>query len=334
MQKPKTQVPKKDSALQTARRDPGDSGAPGLFRHFDRSTKVAYKINDEAIYVMHALTAKDREDGKIEAYRPRLRDGKKIPVKVNTGYHVKYTYDKVVLEFIVAEGLEWLDLKVYKGLLAMAYANGKIVDSKSTGAVHQAIFKGFDYTGDGNEFIFAIGSYRDLARAIGYTGSIGGSTILNIKQSIARLQRVQIVSTTAKEVESFSMISYVTLNITSEQVTVGLNPRVVECLKNGNNSGFTHLDLTELRQIDCAVTGLIHAKLEALIGPGKSHTCSIESLFKQVWGEPLDMASSTHRMRLPAIRVATSEIGALGWDVAEYRTNYWRFTRPSLKNLP
>lgn len=328
MIKPK-KAAKPESRMQVARRDPGEAGAPGLFRHFDRRSKEPYIINGLPVFEKHALTKEDRKNGIIEPYKNRLRDGKPIPITKNRGYNVQSSFDSVTLLFEIAEGLEWLDLKVYKGLLAMAYLDGITVDSDAEEARHKEVHEGFGYEGAGKRIsILAVGGYRDLARAIGYTGAIGGATVTNIKESINRLGRVRVKLTTRNEETSFNMISFSSLK--AEKLTIGLNLRVVECLRNGNASGFTHIDLAELRQIDCAVTGLIHAKLEAFNSPGGTHAYSLLTLFEHVWAEKLDMTKSKHRMRLPVIRAAADKIGDLGWIVDQYRTDIWRFTRPKI----
>lgn len=286
-------------------------------------------INGVPVFEKHALTKKDRDNGIIEPYRHRLREGKTIPVTKNGAYNVKWSFDAVTLLFEVAEGLEWLDLKVYKGLLAMAYLDGVTVDSDTKEASHKEVHDGFKYNGAGKpESVIAVGGYRDLARAIGYTGTIGGATVTNIKESINRLGRVRVRVTTRVEEASFNMISFSSLK--AKKLTIGLNLRVAECLQNGNASGFTHVDLAELRQIDCAVTGLIHAKLEAFNSPGASHKYSIATLFEHVWAEKIDMAKSSHRMRLPVIRAATAKIANLGWSVTEYKLDLWHFIRPKI----
>jgi hypothetical protein len=281
------------------------------------------------IFEKHALTKADRKNGIIEPYRNRLREGKPIPITKNRGYNVQSSFDSVTLLFEVAEGLEWLDLRVYKGLLAMAYLDGITVDSNAKEARHKEVLEGFSYEGTGKRVsVLAVGGYRDLARAIGYTGAIGGATVRNIKESINRLGRVRVKLTTRDEETSFNMISF--SNLKAEKLTIGLNLRVVECLQNGNASGFTHIDLGELRKIDCAVTGLIHAKLEGFNSPGASHAYSLSTLFQHVWAEKIDMTKSSHRMRLPIIRAAVAKIADVGWSVNEYRTDLWHFKRPKI----
>jgi hypothetical protein len=331
-QKETMQKPKKDaieSRLQVARRDPGEASAPGLFRCFDRKARIAYEVNGEKTYEMHALTKEDKENGIIRPYRLRLRDGKSIPILVNSSYNVEWDHAGAVLFFAVAEGLEWLDLKIYKGLLAMAYTAGIMVDSNSQGKNQKEIHEGFEYSGSGlHESVIAVGGYRELARAIGYTGSIGGATISNIKSSISRLGRVRVTVTTKDEKTSFNMIAYSSLK--EERLTIGLNLRVVAILQNGNAAGFTHIDLNELRQIDCAVTGLIHAKLESHLSPGASHKYSLRTLYRHVWLTELDMAEGKNRMRLPVIRKAVENLRALGWSATEYQEDFWEITRTKL----
>jgi hypothetical protein len=338
------ELPDVDFILTVGQHDPAHCLAPRLFRCYAPDEYIIRTRDGETLYERYAVKEGENE-GQF-----KLKGGERIPLRRRPSYVEEYTYNGQILKFFVAEGLGADDLRVLQGLVAMAGATKPKIITLSVQplSIHgQALREALkvDSIPDESEIedseahcIVVRDSFYRLAKEIGYKDPGGGSSSRQIQECIGRLYNVSIVVTNEKTgySEGFRLLSrYKATTKEKEEspgsasLLVALNPRIATAIMSGVNSGYTRIDMADVRRIRSDGTRLIHQRLCGWIDPGCTHKVSNETLCTYIWPSPALRSSSTYRTRIQSVRRYLQELVDIGWSVKPYRKGHVEIFRPS-----
>ena len=273
---------KLNGPIQFLRHSPSHCLAPGLFR---------------------ALQKGERRQAKLE---------------------VAYDYGKGrSIEFSGPEPLGADDLRVLQGLIAMAGPSGLLLEPEpSTECGHQLrLFLEPKWEAVGLDAIVVKGSYRYLARVIGYANIDNCTTI---KTCIERMWKVSIIVQQGSKRKGFRLLAEYESDDTAGQLYVALNPMIAEAVLPGGRH--VRIDMDEVRALRTANARLIHQRLCAWINPGKREKIALDTLCGYL--HPSAVSGNALRKRHERLRNTLSELQNIGWLVTEYRKGMFEIQRP------
>jgi Replication protein C (RepC) len=290
---PDSDQPKKETAktndatefeLTHARHDPAHCLAPGLFR---------------------SLKKGDRKKLKLD---------------------ITYTYGKDKIEFKAPEPLGVDDLRVLQGLVAIAGLNGLLLssDSPKTEGQQLRLFIEPKWEAVNKDLLVVKGSYRHLAREIGYTDVDGGKVFRLIRETIERLWTVSIIVQVGKQRMGFRLLSEYASDEEEGKLFIALNPRITEAILG--ERPHARIDMREARLLHSDPARLLHQRLSGIIDPGKQQRFKLDTLIEYIW--PDQAEGSTLRKRRLTTRAALKEIESTkGWTVKTERANCYLIGR-------
>jgi hypothetical protein len=274
--------------LDHARHDPAHCLAPGLFRSLKRG---------------------DRKRGKLD---------------------VTYTYGKDSIRFWGPEPLGADDLRVLQGLVAMAATSGTggrgIIlsqEPKTDEGRQLRLWLDLKWEALEKDALVAKGSFRQLAREIGYAGD-GGSQFKTIRESIERLWAVSVIVERDGRRQGFRILSHYVSDEQESKLFVALNPRLAEALMG--ERPHTRINMAEVRALKTDQARLIHQRLCGWINPGKCGRVGIDTLCSYIW--PDQASAEAMKKRRQTARKALAELADLGWKLSEYAKDKWEIRRP------
>lgn len=272
--------------LDHARHDPGHCLAPGLFKSLKKGDYKKLKL--DVAY----------EFGKGER-----------------------------LEFKAAEPLGVPELRVLQGLVAMAGPGGLLLspEPKTEAGQQLRLLLETKFDAVQSNALVAKGSYRALAKAIGY--SEGSENTKGIQDSIERLWGVSIIAQKKNGPRrGFRLLSTYESDLAEGKLHVALNPRIAEAIMG--ETQHCRIDLAETRLLKIDAARLIHQRLCGWIDTGKSGKVTLETLVGYSWIDVSDNAN-TVKTRNATTRKALKELVGLGWTVTEYVRSKFEITRPT-----
>jgi len=275
--------------LTHARHDPAHCLAPGLFRSLKRG---------------------ERKKGKLD---------------------VTYTFGQDSLRFWGPEPLGPDDLRVLQGLVALAAVSGDngrgiVLRPDTENEAGQQLRLSLDLKFDALEkdAMVVKGSYRHLAKEIGYTEDSGGA-YKTIRASIERLWAVSVIAERGGKRQGFRILSEYASDEDSGKLFIALSPRLAEAITGDRQH--TRIEMSEVRALESDQARLIHQRLCGWIDQGKSGRADIDTLCGYVW--PGDAAAgATARKQRQRIREALPELERLGWVFDEYTKGKYEIKRP------
>jgi hypothetical protein len=276
---------KQNYALTFAMHDPIHCLTPGLFRSLKRGERKLTKL--EVSY--------------------EFGDGEKI-------------------EFSGPEPLGDDDLRVLQGLIAMAGPQGQPVMPSTVSQEGLSSRQKLELRWGAveEESLIVKGSYRSLAREIGYAEIEKSKTI---RDCIERLWKVSVIVQKDGKRKGFRLLADYASDedIPNDgQLFVALNPRLASAVLGDT---FTRIDMNEVRQIKLGGTRLIHQRLCGWIDQGKARKVNVDTLCGYVWPDPVD--ETAMRQRRSRLKPLLAELSAIGWKVKELGKGKYEIKRPS-----
>ena len=277
--------------LTHARHDPVHCLAPGLFRSLKRGERKRQKLD------------------------------------------ITYTYGNSMdsVRFWGPEPLGADDMRVLQGLVAMAAVSGEEgrgimlrPDTESKAGQQMRLSLDLKFAAIEEDAMVAKGTYRSLAREIGYTDG-GGNQIKAIRDSIERLWAVSVILGRGGRRQGFRILSEYTSNEADGRLYVALNPRLAEAIMG--ESPHTRISMDEVRALRSDPASLIHQRLCGWIDPGKTGRVTLDTLCSYVW--PDECTANALKRRKGIARGALEEIAAIGWLVREYAKGKLEIVRPA-----
>jgi hypothetical protein len=262
-----------------------------------------------------------------------LKRGERKRLKLD----VTYIHGNDSIRFWGPEPLGVDDLRVLQGLVAMAATSGEggrgivLSPEPKTGEGQQLrLWLYLKWDAIEKDSMIAKGSFRQLAKEIGYTADSGGAFRI-IRESIERLWAVSVIVERDGRRQGFRILADYASDEREGKLFVALNPRLAEAVMG--KRPYTRIELSEVRALQTDPARLIHQRLCGWIDPGKTGLVEIDTLCKYVWHDGAKQGSSTLRMRKAAIRKGLTEIAAVGWAVTEYAKGKWKIVRPPALTL-
>jgi hypothetical protein len=227
------------------------------------------------------------------------------------------------IEFSGPEPLGADDLRILQGLVAMAGPNGLVLspEPKTEGGRQLRLFLEPKWDAVTADALVVKGSYRALARAIGYADP---DNTRPIRECIERLWKVSIVAQHGTKRQGFRLLSEYASDEQEGKLYVALNPLIARAVMGGGQH--VRISMDEVRALQTDPARLIHQRLCGWIDPGKSGRVELDTLCSYVW--PDAAKSEAMKKRRQVARKALAELAALGWTVREYAKGKWELGRP------
>lgn len=240
---------------------------------------------------------------------------------------VKYVRDRERIEFSGPEPLGTDDLRVMQGLIALAAvcgSNGSGIQLRpeptSEGGKQLRTLLNTEHDAVSMNAVVVKGSFRQLAREIGYTDIDDSRTI---RECLERLWKVSVIVERDGQRMGFRILSSYASDDADGRLFVALNPRLANAIIGSGH--FLRIDMEEVRALRSDAARLIHQRLH-FVDAGKSHRFTLDTLCGYVW--PDEANKEAMKKRRQTCRKALEELRALRWNVAEYATGKFCITRP------
>lgn len=243
--------------------------------------------------------------------------------------HVVYDYgDGKRVEFSGPEPLGSDDLRILQGLVAMAGPSGLVLGPEpvTDGGKQLRLFIEPKWDAVEADAMVVKGSYRALAKEIGYAGD-SGKHFMQIRACIERLWKVSIIAQNGRKRQGFKMLSEYASDEEDGRLYVALNPLLAQAIMGGQ---YRYIDMDEVRQIKGEATRVIHQKLLGWIDPGKSGKVGMSVLCDYVSTSPVGPSGKSRRRQ--RVREALNELEGFGWKVTEYSAEKFEIKRPRRKD--
>ncbi|MDP2815844.1 MAG: replication protein C, IncQ-type [Rectinemataceae bacterium] len=272
--------------LTHARHDPAHCLAPGLFRSLKRGDRKKFKLD-----VVYQLS----EDETIEFSGPE-------PLGVD-------------------------DMRILQGLVAMAGPVGIVLsaDPKTEGGKQLRLFLEPRWESANENAMVVKGSFRNLAKEIGYADIDGGKTFRDIRACIERLWKVSIIARQGPRRKGYRLLSEYASDKAGGKLFVALNPRITQSIMGERQH--SRIDMQEVRALKTDPARLIHQRLSAWVDRGKKRRVTIDTLMGYAWPDKCE--ASGMRDRKTKAQKALKEIQTAGWTIKEYVQGKYEITRPS-----
>lgn len=258
-----------------------------------------------------------------------LKKGERKTAKLDTTF--KHGEDSI--RFWGPEPLGADDLRVLQGLVAMAAVSGEqgrgiMLRPETYSEAGQQLRLCLDMKWEALEMdaMVAKGSYRQLAKELGYADADGGSRFKSIRASIERLWAVSVIVERGGKRQGFRILSDYASNEETGKLFVALNPRLAEAIVGDRRH--TRIDMAEVRALKSDPARLIHQRLCGWIDLGKEGKIEADNLARYIWPEDASLAAM--RQRRATVKKAMAELSAVGWTVNEYAKGKWSIKRPAL----
>jgi hypothetical protein len=233
---------------------------------------------------------------------------------------IRHQINTTTIRVVCFQQLGADDLRYLQGLVALAGLDGQLLSATPTLEVPRQLRESLQSTSLSNA-IFVTGHTCSLLREVGLTD--GGANIEGFRSSLTRLANVTIYVSKREIEESFHLLSY-RFDTDSGSFTVALNPAIAEAISGDRH---TRIDLAEVRQLSGDAALILHQRLCANIGQGRSRDFKLATLLSYVWPEaPKASAQSKQKQRL---RSALEEIARVGWKVTLSTSDKVRIYRPA-----
>lgn len=221
------------------------------------------------------------------------------------------------------------DLRVLQGLVAMsAVMQERLIlpadpVTEKGQKLRSLLETKFDAAND--DAIVVSGSYRQLAKEIGYADIEGGARFKAIRACIERLWAVSVIVESAGKKQGFRLLSEYASDEKSGNLFVALNPLLTSAIVG--RTQHLRIDMSEVRNLKSDAARLMHQRLH-WINAGQARSVALDALCSYVWPDATDKAG-TVRTRKRTARKALAELESLGWLIEEYAKDKFKITRPA-----
>lgn len=279
--------------LTHARHDPAHCLAPGLFRSLKRGERKKTKLD------------------------------------------ITYVFGRENIRFWGPEPLGTDDMRVLQGLIAMAAVSGDggrgiLLHPEPKTEIGQQLRLMLETKFDAlaEDAMVAKGSYRQLAREIGYADTDGGAAFKSIRDSIERLWAVSvIVDQDGKRKGSRLLADYASDDFEG-RLFVALNPRLAGAIM-GNTQHY-RIDMFEVRRLTMDPARHMHQGLH-WINAGATERVTLDTLCEYAW--PEKATPEAMKKRRQVARKALADLALAGWKYKEYAPSKFNITRPAAGHI-
>ncbi len=231
---------------------------------------------------LHELTLTHARHDPVHCLAPGLFRSLKRGERKTAKLDIVYDYgDDKHVAFSGPEPLGADDLRILQGLVALSGPNGLVLSpepkTKEGRQLRQSLKPQWEAIQA--DALVVKGSYRALARAIGYQE--GGDQFKAIRDCIKRLWNVSIIAQSGHTRQGFRLLSACTPDEGNGRLHVALNPLIAVAVMGGRQH--VHISMDEVRAIKGNTTRLLHQRLCGWIDPGKSGRACIETLRQYAW---------------------------------------------------
>jgi hypothetical protein len=259
-----------------------------------------------------------------------LRRGDRKRLKLDVAYQYG---EGERAEFKGHEPLGADDMRVLQGLVAMAGPRGILLKPtpETTAGEQLRLFLEPRWEAIEADALVIQGSYRYLARELGYADADGGAAFRHIRSCIERLYSVTVFIQKGGRRQGFRILADYESDAADGRLYVALNPRLTRAILG--ETQHARIDLHEVRSLKTDAARLAHQRLCGWIDPGKGGKTHIDTLVGYVW--PDEASPATIRKRRSRIRSEViPEIERIGWTISEYATGRFEISRPGQHVLP
>lgn len=252
-----------------------------------------------------------------------LKRGDRKKLKLDVVYQLS---EDETIEFSGPEPLGVDDMRILQGLVAMAGPLGIVLsaDPKTEGGKQLRLFLEPRWESANENAMVVKGSFRNLAKEIGYADIEGGKTFRDIRACIERLWKVSIIARQGTRRKGYRLLSEYASDEAEGKLFVALNPRLTQAIMGERQH--SRIDMQEVRALKTDPARLIHQRLSAWVDRGKKRRVTIETLMAYVWPKPC--GASGMRDRKSKMRKTLQEIQSVGWTINEYAAGKYEITRP------
>lgn len=255
-----------------------------------------------------------------------LKPGERKKLKLD----VTYEFGKDSIRFWGPEPLGADDMRILQGLVAMASISGEngrgilLHPEPCTEAGQQLrLLLETQFDAMASDAMVVKGSYRQLAKEVGYANIDGGSAFKAIRTCIERLWAVSVIVERNGKRQGFRILAEYASDDSDGRLFVALNPRLADAIMG--NAQHLRIDMDEVRQLSTDPARLMHQRLH-WINTGATQRVTLDTLCSYVW--PDECNPEAMKKRRQAARKALVELAKIGWNSDEYATGKFNITRP------
>jgi len=267
-----------------------------------------------------------------------LRKGQRKTEKLD----IRYNFGGASVRFWGPEPLGVDDMRVLQGLVALATSQRQlqqggereplpVTQEPLEGSVREPdkerLLKLLEpkFDADLSQALVVRGSYRALAKVIGYEDCDSGAAFKALRACVERLWAVSVVVERDGRRQGFRILSEYASELGRGTLTIALNPRLAQAIVGAGQ--YYRLDMREVRLLTTDCARLLHQRLH-WANPGQSARVSMNTLCSYVWPEPSDNAQ-TMKSRRKTVKQALANLQALGWTVQEPVAGQFLIVRPA-----
>lgn len=248
----------------------------------------------------------------------------------NLKLDVTYRYGSSTIRFWGPEPLGADDMRILQGLVAMSAvcgSNGRGIvlypEPRTAEGQQLRLLLETRFDAVTSEALVVKGSYRQLAREIGYADIESGTAFRNIRDCIERLWAVSVIVEQAGKRQGFRILSEYRSDDIEGSLFVALNPRLADAVMG--RTQYLRVDMCEVRNLKSDPARLLHQRLH-WINAGTTKPVTLDTLCSYAW--PDECSPATMRQRRVIARKALEELKGIGWTVEQYAPGKYNIGRP------
>lgn len=256
-----------------------------------------------------------------------LKRGERKKLKLD----VTYEFGKDSIRFWGPEPLGADDMRILQGLVAMAAISGEdgrgilLHPEPRTEAGQQLrLLLETKFDAQAADAMVVKGSYRQLAKEVGYVDVDGGAAFKAIRDCIERLWAVSVIVERNGKRQGFRILADYASDDSDGRLFVALNPRLADAIMG--NAQHLRIEMNEVRQLSTDPARLMHQRLHWINAGATAHV-TLDTLCGYIWPEPADNPN-TIKTRKQTARKSLAELAGVGWKSDEYAPGKFSITRP------
>ena len=268
---------------------------------------------------------------------------------------ITFKFGDAIVRFVGFEPLGVDDMRVLQGLVALAGPAGMSVSANTSFKNGLKVRKRMQLQGAAaSEDTLAVRTRLKTFLAELGKENPGGRDIKLLRASLLRLANVTVCVTVGSKIGTAHLLSFAAdtadtadteeseepppalessfaddASIKTGELIVNLNPRLSKIILG--DSGYTRIEMSEVRALKSDIASLIHQRLCGFIAPGKSREVGLETVMSYAYPQQMSASGVTLRQWRSRVRLALEELRALpGWEITEARRGVFKISRKRL----